>query len=320
MNIILMSRVDPEALEVLRRQHDVVCAFDASDEERLLLVADREVLVFRSGVRITSELIAAAPRLELILRAGSGYDNLDIDAARKAGIRVVRIPGPSARAVAEFALALVLCLSRNVALADRLVRQGRWPKAELAGPALLGKALGLVGLGSIGTQLAELGQAVGMRVLACVRHPEARDAAALQTQGIQLATFEHVLSEADYLVVLTPLDESTHHLIDARALSRMKPGSYLINVARGGVVDEKALLDALRAGSRLRGAALDVHEREGEGAISGLTKLDNVILTPHIGGSSLEAQNEIGVRLIELLGAFRAGSLNTEAQPGELVI
>jgi phosphoglycerate dehydrogenase-like enzyme len=320
MNIILMSRIDPEALEVLRGQHDVVCAFDASDEERLLLVADREVLVFRSGVRITSELIAAASRLELIVRAGSGYDNLDIDAARKAGIRVVRIPGPSARAVAEFALALVLCLSRNVALADRLVRQGRWPKAELAGPALLRKALGLVGLGSIGTQLAELGQALGMRVLACVRHPETRDAAALQAQGIQLAPFERVMSEADYLVVLTPLDASTHHLIDARALSRMKPGSYLINVARGGVVDEKALLDVLLAGSRLRGAALDVHEREGEGAMSGLAKLDNVILTPHIGGSSLEAQSEIGVRLIELLGAFLAGSLNTEAEPGELVI
>jgi phosphoglycerate dehydrogenase-like enzyme len=303
MKIILLSAIAPEAAEELGRTHDVSSAIDAPEAELASLLRDREVLVFRSGVSVTADLLDAAPNIRLIVRAGSGMDNIDLEAARRRSIRVVRVPGPSAQAVAEFTFALMLAAMRKVALADRLVRSGRWPKRQLGGNLLHGKTLGVVGAGSIGGRVGELGTAWRMRVLACVNNASEKRCRDYAERGITLTDLETVVAEADVLTLHLPLEASTQHLVNKEFLARMKAGAYLINTARGGVVDEAALHAALES-SHLAGAALDVHGNEGHG-IPPLAELPNVVLTPHIGAMALESQGEIGKRIVKILASFQ---------------
>lgn len=303
LKILIASSIAPQAIENLQAQHDVVCAFGAQDGLLQSLIPDRQVLIFRSGVQITAEVMAAAPDLQLLIRAGSGLDNLDVDYVRQRGLKLVRIPEPGAKAVAELSFALMLTLARRVQEADRLTRQGRWAKHELTGYLLTGKVLGIIGAGNIGSRVGQMGAAWGMEVLGCVEHPSPAAEARLRQKGIRLASCEEVLAAADYLTIHVPLKASTRNMIDATALARMKPGAFLVNLARGGVVDEAALYQALTAG-RLRGAGLDVHQAEGEGKISPLAALPNVVLTPHIGASTFDSQGEIGTRVIETINAF----------------
>jgi phosphoglycerate dehydrogenase-like enzyme len=319
LKILIASSIDPGAIDALEREHDVTRAFNANEERMRSVIADREVLVIRSGVQVSESVLVEAPNLQLLVRAGSGLDNVDLDCARRRGIRVVRVPGSSAQPVAEFTFALMLSLVRKVSLADRLLRQGHWPKAQLGGPLLTGKTLGIVGAGNIGSRVGELGTAWGMRALGCVGQANARTAEALAARGITLTSFDEVVARADFLCVHVPLDDTTHHMIDARVFSHMKHGSYLINVARGGVVDESALYPELTEGGTLIGAAMDVHEHEGEGTISAFAELPNVVLTPHIGAMALDSQRLIGERVIEILGAFAQGTLNETAHTEELV-
>lgn len=300
MNILIVSPIDPETIDKLSELHHVVCQFDIKDKSLSSLLRDRDVLIFRSGVNITADVMAAAPNLQLVIRAGSGFDNIDLDYADQNGIRFVRIPGPGARAVAEMSFALMLALARNLLEADRQWRQGRWVKHEFPGHSLRGKTLGVVGTGNIGLSTAKLGVAWGMQVLGCVEHLSPERVAQLRQDGIQLTSFEETLSRADFVSLHVPLKESTRNLIDARALSLLKPSGFLVNLARGGVVDEDALYEALSEG-RLRGAALDVHKQEGDGKISPLAALRNVILTPHIGASTVDTQREIGEIILEHL-------------------
>jgi D-3-phosphoglycerate dehydrogenase / 2-oxoglutarate reductase len=305
MKILIVSPIDAETIQKLREQHDVVCAFDAKESTLQSLIQDREVLIFRSGLKVTAEVMQSAPNLKLLLRAGSGIDNLDLEYARQRGLEVVRIPGPGAKAVAEMSFALMLALARRILEADRLTRQGRWAKHELTGYQLSGKVLGIVGAGNIGSQVGRLGAAWGMKVLGCVEHPSPAVAAELAEAGVQLTDFNELLSSADFLSLHVPLKESTRNLINADALARMKRGSYLINLARGGVVDEIALYQALASG-HLAGAALDVHAAEGEGKISPLAELPNVILTPHIGAGTYDSQREIGEIVIHTIETYVA--------------
>jgi D-3-phosphoglycerate dehydrogenase / 2-oxoglutarate reductase len=318
MNILLASSIDAEAMDTLEQTHDVIHAFSAREEVLRDVVQDREILIFRSGVTISPAVMEAGSNLELLIRAGSGLDNVDVDYARRRGLKLVRIPGSSAQVVAEFTFALMLDLARNVSHADRLLRQGRWPKSQLLGRLITGKTLGVVGTGNIGCRVGELGAAWGMRVIGCDKRR--LNDAALRAKGITPTDFETVLSQADFLTLHVPLDDSTHHMIDARALSRMKHGSFLVNIARGGVVDEEALFHELTEGKTLAGAALDVHEQEGEGTMSRFADLPSVVLTPHIGAMALDSQREIGLRILELVDAFREGRLDSVAQDGELVI
>lgn len=267
------------------------------------LIRDREVLVFRSGVNIPAALMAAAPRLRLLIRAGSGLDNIDLDYLRQRELELVRIPGPGARAVAELAFGLMLALSRQILQADSLLRRGRWAKHELTGHLLNGKRLGIVGVGNIGSLVGRMGVAWGMETAGCVEHPTLEREAAFLDQGIRLTGFREVLEAADYLCICVPLKETTRFMIGRRELSRMKPGAFLLNTARGGVVDEAALREALRQG-KLAGAALDVHQQEGENCISPLADLANVVLTPHIGAMTVDSQREIGWRILEIIDDF----------------
>ncbi len=249
-------------------------------------------------------MLAKAAELRLLLRAGSGLDNLDLDSVAEKGIRLQRFPGPGARAVAEMAFGLMLSLARQIPLTDRLLQQGHWMKNEATGYLLAGKTLGIVGCGNIGGMVGELGVAWGMHVLGCTESATAEDRAGLARRRIRLASFTEVLDQADFLSIHVPLKESTRHLIGSQELARMKPNAFLINLARGGVVDEDALFDSLAANGHLAGAALDVHRQEGEGKISVLAGLPNVVLTPHIGATTVDTQREIGLQLVAVVEQF----------------
>ena len=305
MKLLCASAIAPDTLEQLRRHHDVVCAFNAPAEVLKAKIVDRDAVIFRSGVQISAEVMACAPNLRLLIRAGSGVDNVDLEYVKNKSLKFVRIPGPGAQAVAEMTFAFMLALARRLFEADGLWRQGRWAKNELAGYNLTGKTLGIVGCGNIGTRVGDLGIAWGMQVLGCVERPSPKVAAQLAKHNITLQKFEEILPVADFLSLHVPLQNSTRNLINASTLAHMKNGAYIINLARGGVVHEADLMHALQTG-KLRGAALAVHEKEGEGKISPLAGMPNVILTPHLGAMTIDSQNEIGKLILQTLERFQA--------------
>jgi D-3-phosphoglycerate dehydrogenase / 2-oxoglutarate reductase len=303
VKILIASSIHADAIAQLKQNHDVICQYGASEDELMRLIVDREVLVFRSGVQISAAVMSAAPDLKLLLRAGSGVDNIDMEYVEARGLELVRIPGPGAKAVAELSFAFMLALSRNLLIADSKTRRGEWAKSELTGYLLTGKRLGIVGAGNIGTRTGELGAAWGMDVVGCVEYPNQQVAEQLARRHIRLTTFEEVLRISDYVSIHVPLQPSTRHMVDARALAWMKPSAYLVNLARGGVVDEQALYEALTTG-RLAGAALDVHAQEGAGKVSPLAGLPNVILTPHIGAGTYDSQREIGEIVLQQVESY----------------
>jgi phosphoglycerate dehydrogenase-like enzyme len=320
MKVLVASPLDPAALDRLATAHDLREAVGRPQAELRRAIVDREVVILRSGVFLTRDVLSAAPDLRLVVRAGSGLDNIDLHHARAHGIRVTRIASMSGPPVAEMTFALLLALARKVVLADRLIRHGHWPKPQLGGPLVRGKTLGVVGAGNIGGLVGEMGHAWGMRVLGCVAEPTSAVVAGLAARGVEVRDFETVARQADFLTLHVPLDDSTRHLVDHNVLATMKPGSLLVNMARGGVVDECALAQALVRGSTVAGAALDVHETEGEGTVSALAELDNVVLTPHIGAMALDAQRLIGERVVELVDAFGDQRFDQEVRDGEHVV
>lgn len=308
VKISLLSPIDPSAIDRLSVDHEIVDAVGLTDDELEQAIADSEILVARSGVRVSEELLGRASTVRLVIRAGSGLDNLDLEYMRRAGIRVVRVPGPGARAVAELTFGLILAVGRRIVEADQLMRLGHWKKHELAGRLLAQSVLGVVGLGNIGSTVGELAVAWGMPVIGCDIATDDDSRTRIRDLGILQTSFDEVVSTADIVSVHVPLLPTTRHLIDRPVLARMKRGAILVNIARGGIVDESALVDALRSG-HLGGAALDVHEHEGSG-ISPLADLPNVVLTPHIGAMAVESQRLIGERIIEFIGAFERGDLD----------
>ena len=308
MKILIISSIDSETINRLSSQHDVVCAFSTKGGELKDLLKDCEVLIFRSGTDLSADTLASANRLRALIRAGSGTDNVDLEYVYGHSIRLETIPEPGARAVAEMAFALMLALSRNIVVAHQSLSKGLWIKSELQGHLITGKKLGIVGLGRIGLMVAELGAAWGMRPIACVKRPTQERVEMLRLRGIQIVHFDEVVAESDILSLHVPLNDSTFHLINSEVLSRMKAEALLINLARGGVVDEKALFTALTEKGRPGGAALDVHEHEGSGKISPLAGLPNVVLTPHIGAMAAESQREIGRRTVEIVDSIASAN------------
>ena len=262
-------------------------------------LADVDAVIVRSGTILTRALIQAAPRLRVIGRAGVGVDNIDLDAATERGVAVLNAPAGNTTSAAELTFALLLSLARRIPAADRSMRAGEWDRTSFRGMELHGKTLGLVGAGRIGAEVARRARAFGMRIIAY--DPYLSDERA-DTLGLVLAPLERVVAEADVLSLHVPFTEATENLIDADALGRMKPGAFLINAARGGVVDEDALIDALREG-RLGGAALDVFADEPPPPDSPLRGLDGVVLTPHLGAATREAQRNVAQ---EIAAAVRA--------------
>lgn len=303
-HIVVLDPVHGEALDRLRRDHKISVRTGLEQRDVPAAVTDAEVVVVRSGVRLTAEAVGSAPALRVVVRAGSGTDNIDLDACRQAGVEVYTIPRISSAAVAELAIGLMLAVRRRIALADRQIRAGVWNKPALAGPELQGACLGVAGLGAIGSRVAALGQALGMTVAASVRTASPERVAECAARGIVLCGMDELLARAEVLCLAVPLVADTRHLMGAAEFERMKPGAYLVNVARGGVVDEVALRAALTSG-RLAGAGLDVHAVEG--GTHSLADLDNVVLTPHIGATTENAQERLGQELVERLELILAG-------------
>jgi phosphoglycerate dehydrogenase-like enzyme len=300
MKILIASAVSNDAIDTLRIHHEVVYT-PGADEDRLCSAIDGcDVLVFRSGVEITARVLDCAPDLTAVIRAGSGYDNIDLSVLERRVLHFFRVPGPGAKAVAEMAFTLMLALSRRLLWADHEWRNGNWVKRQAAGVLMTGKVLGIVGAGNIGSRTGELGAAWGMEVLGCVEHPNPVVEASLAHKGIKLVDKDEVLRRSDFVSVHVPLQASTIDLISAREFELMKPQAFLVNMARGGVVNESDLLEALESG-RLAGAGLDVHVHEGDGNISPLAHLDNVLLTPHIGAGTTDTQEEIGAVIVRCI-------------------
>jgi D-3-phosphoglycerate dehydrogenase / 2-oxoglutarate reductase len=303
MHLLLASPIHDDAIAALRRDHDVTLAFGAPEAELIAAIGPAEVLVFRSGVQISAAVMEAAPNLRLLLRAGSGMDNVDVEYVRRRGLQLIRIPGPGAKAVSELAFAHMLNLARNVMPAHQGWSEGRWLKKEMTGYNLTGKVLGIIGAGNIGGRCGQLGAAWGMEVLGCVETPTPAKEERLRKLGVRLTTIDEVLQRADFISIHVPLKASTRNLVGEAELALMKPGAFLVNMARGGVVDEAALFQALDSG-HLHGAGLDVHEREGEGHISPFAGRPDVTLTPHIGANTYDSQREIGEVIVATVAHY----------------
>lgn len=264
-------------------------------------ISNFDIVVVRSRTKITKEMIDNAAQCKIIARVGVGLDNIDVDAAKAKGIRVINAVEGAMNAVAELVLGLMLSMAREIPRADREIRNGKWLKKELMGSELSGKYLGIVGLGNIGKRLAKLARGLNMNIIGFDVMPIADDFA--RDVGLIKADIDTLLSSADYISFHVPLTETTHHLVNAKRISTMKKTTYIINTSRGEIIDEDALYDALKEG-KIAGAALDVFEKE-PAVGNKLTTLPNVVCTPHIGAQTKEAQtlaaNVIGEKIIMIL-------------------
>lgn len=270
-----------------------------SPEKLVSILPEYEALIVRSGTRVPAEAIAAATRLRVIGRAGVGVDNIDLEAANRYGVVVVNAPGGNTVSTAELTLALMLAVARHLTQANRSLLEGRWERSRFKGIELYGKTLGVIGFGRVGREVTRRATALGMKVLA---HDPLISEAAFQAEGLQPSTFDEVISQADFLSVHVPLDESTHHLIDEQVLQRCKRGVRIINCARGGVVDEAALLRALESG-QVAAAGLDVFEQEPPGE-NPLLEHPHVVATPHLGAATTEAQERVAAEIAKHVAEF----------------
>lgn len=289
MKVVIAELIWPEAIERLRLEAEVVYREDLWRDPAALAghLAGADALIVRNQTRVDAALLAGVPHLRVVGRLGVGLDNIDLAAARQRGIRVVCAQGANAVAVAEYVFAAMLAVARRLEAASLDVAAGRWDRRRFTGTELFGKTLGIVGLGDIGARLARRAQAFGVRVLAY--DPYVADTAlAVAEFGVERVEPDRLLAESDYVSLHVPLTPSTRGLIGAAALARMKPGAWLIDTARGGVVDEAALYEALREG-HLGGAVLDVREQEPPPAGDPLARLPNVIPTPHVAGLTQES-------------------------------
>jgi D-3-phosphoglycerate dehydrogenase len=305
VRVLVTDALDAAALEALRGAgHDVTEAAGLQGDALMRALEGCRALILRGATRVTAEVLRGAPTLKVIARAGTGLDNIDQAAARRLGVAVFNTPAANAVSVAELVFALVLALERHVVAANASLREGAWEKTKFAGRELSGRRLSLIGFGRIGREVALRARAFEMEVRACDPLISAWPAA---FPWVKRVTFDEALEHAEILSIHVPLSNETRGLIGAAQLSRLPEGALLVNVARGGLVDETALLAALTSG-RLRGAALDVFATEPPGSHA-LLALPNVVATPHLGASTLEAQRRAGTEaaalVIEALSALK---------------
>lgn len=303
MRILVAETLAPEGVELLRGEHDVDVRVGLSREAFLAALPDYDALLVRSGVKADTEAIAAGGRLLVIGRAGVGVDNIDIAAATAAGIIVVNAPTGNTVAAAEHTLALLFALARHLPAADASMHAGEWNRAAFMGRELVGKTLGVVGLGKIGMAVADRARALGMDVVGF--DPYVSDEAAA-LHGVTSMPLAEILKGADAITVHVPRTRDTTNLISVAELASMKPGAFVINVARGGVIDEVALAQALAAGT-IAGAAVDVYSTEPPALDNPLRTAPNIILTPHLGASTEEAQTRVAVEACEQVRDVLAG-------------
>jgi D-3-phosphoglycerate dehydrogenase len=291
MKVIVADKISERGVRLLKEQAgwNVVLTTKETIGKEL---ADADALIIRSATKATAELLEKAPRLRVIGRAGVGVDNIDLDEATRRGVLVMSTPGGNAISVAEHTFALMLAMARQVSRLDKSMHEGKWEKGSAAGTEVRGKTLGLIGLGRIGSEVAVRAEAFDMRVIGY--DPYISEAAAKEMQ-VELVPLEKLLAESDFISLHTAVSPATQNLINAKTLAQMKKGAWLINAARGELINEADLAEALKSG-HLGGAALDVFVEEPTKNLA-LVALPNVLATPHIAGSTTEAQEEVGTQV-----------------------
>ena len=298
MKIVVADDLPASALDVLRAEGWEVDARTGRTHDQLIAdVAETDAIVVRSATKVTAPIINAAPRLRVIARAGTGVDNVDVAAASGRGIVVMNAPGANSISVAELALAQMLALARHLPAADAAMKQGKWEKKKFLGEELRDKTLGLAGLGRIGQEVARRAAAFGMRIIA---HDPFISAQVANDLGVELVSLDELFARADYVSLHMPSNEKTRHIVNAERLAKAKKGIRLVNTARGDLIDEAALADAIEAG-HVAGAALDVFQKEPTVDFR-LQNLPQVVATPHIAASTREGQELVGM---ETIGALR---------------
>ncbi|HVF58726.1 MAG TPA: phosphoglycerate dehydrogenase [Thermoanaerobaculia bacterium] len=307
--IVVADPLQPSGIAILRRGGADVHEVTPEERPRLPeLVADADALVVRSMTKVTAELLRAGKKLRVVGRAGVGVDNVDVEAATEMGVLVVNAPTANLLSATEHTFALLLALARNVPAADASLKGGGWERARFQGQELQGKRLGVVGFGRIGQQVAERARAFGMEVVA---HDPFLDPAAAARLRVELLPLEELLASADVVTLHVPLTEQTRNILDRPRLQAMRRGALLVNCARGGLVDEAALLELLDSG-HLAGAALDVFAEEPPKDLA-LVRHPKVVATPHLGAQTLEAQERIATETAEMVLAALDGSLAVAA-------
>jgi len=326
MNVLICDPISPKGIALLQRRPEmnvVVLEKRLSEAELLPQVAETEAIVVRSETKITRKVIEAAPKLRVVGRAGVGIDNIDIEAATQRGVVVMNTPGGNTISTAELTFSMLMALARKIPQAHASMKAGEWNRKAFQGVELNNKTLGILGMGRIGSEVARRAIVFGMRVLAYDPYLSLSRAKALQVELVEL---DEVLARSDFITVHMPMSDETRGMINAAAFAKMKKGARVLNCARGGIVNEKDLHDAIQSG-HVAGAALDVYEIEPPPKEYPLRDLPQVIMTPHLGASTEEAQENVGIEVAEAItdyllnGAVRnAVNLpNLDAKTYELV-
>ena len=319
--ILVSDPLAQEGVDILKKvkEFQVDVKYKLPPEELKKIIKDYDALLVRSETKVTKDIIEAADNLKVIGRAGVGLDNVDLQAASKRGIIVMNTPGGNTMSTAEHAVSLMLSLSRNIPQADASIKKGEWERKKFMGTEVYGKTLGIIGLGRIGTEVAKRAIAFGMKVIAYDPFLSLDKAKEL---GIESGELKVIFEKADYITVHSPLTEETKHIIDKKAIEKMKHGVRIINCARGGIIDEAAVLEGIAAG-KIAGAAFDVYEKEPPVKDNPLFKCDKVVLTPHLGASTEEAQINVAVEIADsardaLLGCGIRNAVNVPCVDFEL--
>jgi D-3-phosphoglycerate dehydrogenase / 2-oxoglutarate reductase len=297
MKALVCDPIAESAYEAMRDAGiEVDVRHTITPEELVQIIPDYDAIVVRSRTKVRKPVLDAASKLQVIVRGGVGVDNIDVDYAEERGVRVLNTPGASSESVAELALAYMFALARPIVQATASLKGGRWEKSKFSGIEIQGKTLGIIGMGRIGSVVAQRAAALGMLVLGY----DARNVGPMPFR--MLVTLDELYERSDFITMHVPLNEQSKHMIDAEAIAKMKPGVRIINCARGGIIDEDALYDAIVAG-KVAGAALDVFEVEPL-ANARLMALDQVIGSPHMGATTDEATERIGDEVADLLRKF----------------
>jgi D-3-phosphoglycerate dehydrogenase len=302
--VVVAEAIAEAGVDGLSASYDVVDAVGRSREDLIELVADAAAIIVRSETKVDREMIEAAPDLVVIGRAGIGVDNIDLTAATEAGVMVVNAPNANTISAAEHTMALLLAQARRVPEADQSLREGRWDRKKFKGVELHGKTLGVLGLGKIGTLVAQRASSFGMTIVAYDPYVSSERAARL---GIKMLSLDDIFDVADMLTIHLPRTAETENLINAATIDQMKDGVRIVNVARGGIVNEADLAAAVRSG-KVAGAAVDVFDTEPT-TDSPLFEVSQITVTPHLGASTVEAQDKAGVAVAVAVGDALAGEL-----------
>ena len=311
MRILVADPIAEEGIQVLRSYAQVDVKTKLELEQLKAIIGDYDALIVRSQTKVTAEIIESGEKLKVIGRAGVGIDNIDVDAATRNGIVVVNAPTGNIIAAAEHTIALMLALARNVPQADGQLKSGKWRREEFVGTEIRNKTLGIIGLGNVGSEVAKRVQSFEMRVIA---HDPFVSKDYARNLKVDLVSLDQLLKEADFITLHVPLTAATKKLIGSKELAKLKPTARIINCARGGLIDEEAIVKAIKAG-KLAGAAFDVFDHEPV-TDSPLFKEDKIIVTPHLGASTIEAQTSVAKDIAEevmvvLQGRFSKYAVNT---------